>query len=120
MEDHAITELRKVFPKITPRIGTAIWCVLTGGYPDGTYRNITLPTGDLVQGTWNYWNQVIHDAKGKKNEKTFKGNTTQTKIKSAERKLKKAGWKLATEGIKLDRDLELRDQLVEIMGRSEK
>src|SRR5271157_5981525 len=109
MEDHAVTELRKVFPKITNKLGEAIWCALTDEYPNGTYRNIVLPTGDLVQGTWRFWSQVIIDVSGKKANymKFYDSHAPIAKIKSVERKLNKAGWKLGEEGIKLDRDEKL-------------
>jgi len=122
MEDHAVTELRKVFPKITNKLGDAIWCALTGEYLEGTYRNIYLPTGDLVQGTCRYWGQVIADVRGKKSGDYldfYLSHAPKDKIKSIERKLKKAGWKLADEGIKLDRDEKLKDEIVEMMSHEE-
>lgn len=122
MEDHAVTELRKVFPKITNSLGDAIWCVLTGEYPDGTYRNIILPKGDLIQGTWRFWSQIILDASGKKGDymKFYMAHAPAPKIRSIERKLKKAGWKLSEEKIELDRNEKLRDETVAIMSEGVK
>jgi hypothetical protein len=120
MEDHSVTELRKVFPKITPRIGTALWCAFTGGYPEGTYRNVNLPAGDLIQGTWNYWNKVIQEVYGKKNKKSFKRNVAQANVRSVEKKLKKAGWKFADSGIKLDSADKLLNDVMVQMKKLEK
>jgi len=116
-------EILKVYPEFTRSIGQAMWCMFTGNFPDGTYRNIYLPSGQLCQHTWRIWAQYIAEARGNKKEDYstyWESHSTPEKIKSVEKKFKKAGWKFADEGIRLDADTKLRDEIVAIISDGEK
>jgi hypothetical protein len=92
-----------------------MWCAFTGNYPDGTYRNIYLPSGQLCQHTWRTWGQIIADARGHKKESylTFwESHVSETKIKSVERKFKKAGWKFADDSVCFSTNEKLRDETI--------
>jgi hypothetical protein len=113
MSQNEIIEIKKVFPDFTRSIGEAMWCIFTGNYPTGAYRNVYLPNGQLCQHTWRMWGQIIADARGHKKESytTFwESRVLEAKAKSVEKKFKKAGWKFSEEPIHLDADEKLRDE----------
>ena len=123
MSQNEINAIRAVFPEFTRGIGEAMWCVFTGKYADGTYRNVILPNNQLCQHTWRTWGQIIADARGNKKEDYstyWESHASDVKIKQVEKKFKKAGWKFADEGIRLDANEKLRDETLAIISDVEK
>jgi hypothetical protein len=123
MKPYIISEITKVFPKVSNSLSKTLWCVFTGKYPQGVYRNVTLPNGELVQGSWNYWAEIIMKIKCKKKEKPsdyFKSNIPTAKMKTIEKKLKKAGWKFADEGIRLDANEKLQAETLKLIEGKQK
>lgn len=123
MSCNEITEICKVFPDFTRSIGQAMWCVFTGNYPTGTYRNVYLPSGQLCQLTWRMWGEIIAEVRGHKKESyiTFwESRVSEAKAKSVERKFKKAGWKFGEEPVHLDTDDKLRDETIALMSEGVK
>lgn len=119
MSQNEIDAIKKVFPEFTCSIGQAMWCVFTGKYPVGAYRNVYLPNGQLCQNSLRTWGQIISDARGHSKESytTYLGsNVPEVKSKAIEKKFKKAGWKFGDEPVYLDTGDKLRDDMVALLS----
>jgi hypothetical protein len=115
MSQNEINAIKAVYPEFTRSIGQAMWCVFTGNYPVGSYRNVYLPNGQLCQHTVRSWGQIIADARGHSKESYttyWESHVPEAKFKAVEKKFKKAGWKFSEEPVNLDANDKLRDESI--------